>query len=181
MLLAEGINLGLRNSWPKSPTTTHGFLGSVRMTLVSNRPREPHSDKGAPERQRTTEHSPSAAGRIAVAVAGMRSACSTARHAPVRRRGRVERASSGERLRLPKSAQDHGRGSGGTAIGGGQAVGDFSVYRSAEFRSARERAATVNVPIVARTIFAHGCNLGLYTMEKVAPDIAYRRLKYVSD
>ena len=27
----------------------------------------------------------------------------------------------------------------------------------------------------------HGCNLGLYTMEKVAPDIAYRRLKYVSD
>ena len=25
------------------------------------------------------------------------------------------------------------------------------------------------------------CNLGLYTMEKVAPDIAYRRLKYVSD
>ena len=30
-------------------------------------------------------------------------------------------------------------------------------------------------------ILAHGCNLGLYTMEKVAPDIAYRRLKYVSD
>ena len=28
---------------------------------------------------------------------------------------------------------------------------------------------------------AHGCNLGLYTMEKVAPAIAYRRLKYVSD
>ena len=34
-------------------------------------------------------------------------------------------------------------------------------------------------------ILAHGCNLGLYTMEKVAPDIAYRpqpthtRLKYV--
>ena len=26
-------------------------------------------------------------------------------------------------------------------------------------------------------ILAHGCNLGLYTMEKVAPDIAYRRLK----
>ena len=30
-------------------------------------------------------------------------------------------------------------------------------------------------------ILAHGCNLGLYTMEKIAPDIAYRRLKYVSD
>ena len=30
-------------------------------------------------------------------------------------------------------------------------------------------------------ILAHGCNLGLYTMEKVAPDIAYRRLTYVSD
>ena len=30
-------------------------------------------------------------------------------------------------------------------------------------------------------ILAHGCNLGLYTMEKVVPDIAYRRLKYVSD
>ena len=30
-------------------------------------------------------------------------------------------------------------------------------------------------------ILAHGCNLGLYTMEKVAPDIAYRKLKYVSD
>ncbi len=29
-------------------------------------------------------------------------------------------------------------------------------------------------------ILAHGCNLGLYTMEKVAPDITYRRLKYVS-
>ncbi len=30
-------------------------------------------------------------------------------------------------------------------------------------------------------VLAHGCNLGLYTMEKVAPDIAYRRLKYLSD
>ena len=30
-------------------------------------------------------------------------------------------------------------------------------------------------------ILAHGCNLGLYTMEKVAPAIAYRRLKSVSD
>ena len=30
-------------------------------------------------------------------------------------------------------------------------------------------------------ILAHGCNLGLYTMEQVAPAIAYRRLKYVSD
>ena len=30
-------------------------------------------------------------------------------------------------------------------------------------------------------ILAHGCNLGLYTMEKVTPDIAYRRLKHVSD
>ena len=30
-------------------------------------------------------------------------------------------------------------------------------------------------------ILAHGCNLGLYTMEKVAPGITYKRLKYVSD
>ena len=54
------------------------------------------------------------------------------------------------------------------------------------------RAASFDVgevPALARealselrgVILAHGCNLGLYTMEKVAPDIAYRRLKYVSD
>ena len=30
-------------------------------------------------------------------------------------------------------------------------------------------------------ILAHGCKLGLYTMEKIARAIAYRRLKYVSD
>ena len=30
-------------------------------------------------------------------------------------------------------------------------------------------------------ILAHGSNLGLYAMEKVTPDIACRRLKYVSD
>ena len=30
-------------------------------------------------------------------------------------------------------------------------------------------------------ILAHGCNLGLYTMEKIAPSIPYRTLKRVSD
>ena len=30
-------------------------------------------------------------------------------------------------------------------------------------------------------ILAHGCNLGLHTMEKIAPAIAYRKLKQVSD
>ena len=31
------------------------------------------------------------------------------------------------------------------------------------------------------TILAHGCNLGLFTMEKIAPDIPYERLKRISD
>ena len=31
------------------------------------------------------------------------------------------------------------------------------------------------------TILAHGCNLGLFTMEKVAPDIPYEQLKHISD
>ena len=30
-------------------------------------------------------------------------------------------------------------------------------------------------------ILAHGCNLGLYTMEKLAPGIPYRKLRHVSD
>ena len=30
-------------------------------------------------------------------------------------------------------------------------------------------------------ILAHGCNLGLFTMEKVAPDIPYEQLKHISD
>ena len=44
-----------------------------------------------------------------------------------------------------------------------------------------ERVDPGEVCALLAAILAHGCNLGLYTMEKVAPDIAYRRLKYVSD
>ena len=44
-----------------------------------------------------------------------------------------------------------------------------------------KRVDPAEVCALLAAILAHGCNLGLYTMEKVAPDIAYRRLKYVSD
>ena len=54
--------------------------------------------------------------------------------------------------------------------------GSYPALRHA--RSIRDRAAAF---AMWRRFHAHGCNLGLYTMEKVAPDIAYRRLKYVSD
>ena len=54
----------------------------------------------------------------------------------------------------------------------------FSVHFQ---RPGEQRVDPGEVCALLATILAHGCNLGLYTMEKVAPDIAYRRLKYVSD
>ena len=48
-------------------------------------------------------------------------------------------------------------------------------------RPGEERVDPGEVCALLAAILAHGCNLGLYTMEKVAPAIAYRRLKYVSD
>ena len=53
----------------------------------------------------------------------------------------------------------------------------FSVH----FQQPGEKVDPGEVCALLAAILAHGCNLGLYTMEKVAPDIAYRRLKYVSD
>ena len=35
--------------------------------------------------------------------------------------------------------------------------------------------------VLLAAILAHGCNLGLFTMEKVAPDISYEHLKRISD
>ena len=35
--------------------------------------------------------------------------------------------------------------------------------------------------VLLAAILAHGCNLGLHTMEKIAPGITYGRLKHVSD
>ena len=54
----------------------------------------------------------------------------------------------------------------------------FSVHFQ---RPGETRVDPVDVCALLAAILAHGCNLGLYTMEKVAPAIAYRRLKYVSD
>ena len=53
----------------------------------------------------------------------------------------------------------------------------FSVH----FQRPGERVDPGEVCALLAAILAHGCNLGLYTMEKVAPVIAYRRLKDVSD
>ena len=52
---------------------------------------------------------------------------------------------------------------------------------SGHFQQPGERVDPGEVCVLLAAILAHGCNLGLYTMEKVAPDIAYRRLQYVSD
>ena len=52
---------------------------------------------------------------------------------------------------------------------------------SVHFQRPGERVDPGEVCALLAAILAHGCNLGLYTMEKVAPAIAYRRLKYVSD
>ena len=54
----------------------------------------------------------------------------------------------------------------------------FSVHFQ---RPGEKRVDPREVCALLAAILAHGCNLGLYTMEKVAPAIAYRRLKYVSD
>ena len=54
----------------------------------------------------------------------------------------------------------------------------FSVHSQ---QPGEKRVDPGEVCALLAAILAHGCNLGLYTMEKVAPDIAYRRLKYVSD
>ena len=49
------------------------------------------------------------------------------------------------------------------------------------FRPGEKRADPAEVCALLAAILAHGCNLGLYTMEKIAPAIPYRRLKHVSD
>ena len=54
----------------------------------------------------------------------------------------------------------------------------FSVHFQ---RPGETRVDPGEVCALLAAILAHGCNLGLYTMEKVAPAIAYRRLKHVSD
>ena len=54
----------------------------------------------------------------------------------------------------------------------------FSVYFP---RPGETRVDPGEVCALLAAILAHGCTLGLYTMEKVAPAIAYRRLKHVSD
>ena len=48
-------------------------------------------------------------------------------------------------------------------------------------RPGETRVDPGDVCALRAAILAHGCNLGLYTMEQVAPAIADRRLKYVSD
>ena len=53
---------------------------------------------------------------------------------------------------------------------------------SAHFLGAGEKQAGADeVCALLGAILAHGCNLGLYTMEKIAPTIPYGRLKQVSD
>ena len=53
---------------------------------------------------------------------------------------------------------------------------------SAHFRSPGEEAGDPQeVCALIATILAHGCNLGLHTMEKIAPGIGYKKLKRISD
>ena len=53
---------------------------------------------------------------------------------------------------------------------------------SAHFLRPAEQPLEVDeVCALLAAILAHGCNLGLYTMEKIAPSIPYRTLKRVSD
>ena len=53
---------------------------------------------------------------------------------------------------------------------------------SAHFLQQGEKQSdTGEVCALLAAILAHGCNLGLYTMEKLAPGIPYRKLRHVSD
>ena len=53
---------------------------------------------------------------------------------------------------------------------------------SAHFlRQGEKQSDTGEVCALLAAILAHGCNLGLYTMEKLAPGIPYRKLRHVSD
>ena len=53
---------------------------------------------------------------------------------------------------------------------------------SAHFlRQDEKQFDTGEVCALLAAILAHGCNLGLYTMEKLAPGIPYRKLRHVSD
>ena len=53
---------------------------------------------------------------------------------------------------------------------------------SAHFlRPAEKQPEADEICALLAAILAHGCNLGLHTMEKIAPAIAYRKLKHVSD
>jgi len=49
-------------------------------------------------------------------------------------------------------------------------------HHSGETRMDAEETCTL-----LAAILAHGCNLGLFTMEKIAPDIPYEQLKRISD
>ena len=48
-------------------------------------------------------------------------------------------------------------------------------------RPGQQQLEADEVCALLAAILAHGCNLGLYTMEKIAPSIPYRTLKRVSD
>ena len=53
---------------------------------------------------------------------------------------------------------------------------------SAHFlRQGEKQSDTGEVCALLAAILAHGCNLGLYTMEKLAPGIPYRKLRHISD
>ena len=53
---------------------------------------------------------------------------------------------------------------------------------SAHFRRPGEKQPeAAEICALLASILAHGCNLGLHTMEKIAPATAYRKLKHVSD
>ena len=48
-------------------------------------------------------------------------------------------------------------------------------------RSGEKQPEADEICALLAAILAHGCNLGLHTMEKIAPAIPYRKLKHVSD
>ena len=49
------------------------------------------------------------------------------------------------------------------------------------FRAGEKQPDAAETCTLLGAILAHGCNLGLRTMEKLAPDLAYGSLKQVSD